>query len=203
MCWQTNNDLCSCVCLAHFSRAAGYDVCARGAGMEDVSYKWGKEENFRFFSPLFCLLWLFFLKVRIWCHIYRLNSILGTGEAAGGLIRPCVGWCPSFLMRNVVTWKQIMSHGLVGSFNYALRLLHLGSCHVPVTIYWLKLINSWRKMTIFQSLHIHTRYFSFVEILSDQIQICYIKCERHEMLKSFIFITSWMIPNDRPRLPCP
>lgn len=45
VCWQMNNDLCSCVSLACFSCAAGYDVCARGAGMEDVPDKWGKEAN--------------------------------------------------------------------------------------------------------------------------------------------------------------
>lgn len=31
--------------FSHYSCAAGYDVCARRAWMEDISYKWGKEGN--------------------------------------------------------------------------------------------------------------------------------------------------------------
>lgn len=48
-------------------------------------------------------------------------------ESQGGPFHPCLGSYPSSLVRNAVTWKQIMSYGLLGSFNYAVQLLYLSS----------------------------------------------------------------------------
>lgn len=49
---------------------------------------------------------------------------MGSVEYWGGLFHPCFG----SLVRNAVTWKQIMSCGLLGGFNYAVQLLHLSFC---------------------------------------------------------------------------
>lgn len=49
---------------------------------------------------------------------------MGSVEYWGGLFYPCFG----SLVRNAGTWKQIMSCGLLGSFNYAVQLLHLSFC---------------------------------------------------------------------------
>lgn len=99
-CWQFNNGLCLCVSLANFSCAAGYDVCARRAGMEGVSYKWGKDVIFGFFFFLsLCPRELFFFFLIAWPvpHPWAQST----------------AWVGYFIP--VLKWKQIMSYVLSGS----------------------------------------------------------------------------------------
>lgn len=63
---------------------------------------------------------------------------VGSVEYWGGLFHPCFGSYPSSLVRNAVTWKQIMSFGLLGSLNYAVQLLHLSSRPALFALNWQK-----------------------------------------------------------------
>lgn len=107
-CWQFNNGLCLCVSLANFSCAAGYDICARRAGMEGVSYKWGKDVIFWYFFFLsLCPRELFFF----FFNCVASATSVGSVDYLGGLFHPCFGLFP-FPWWEMLKWKQIMSYGL-------------------------------------------------------------------------------------------
>lgn len=117
----------SSVC-PRLSRAAGYDVGAGRAWLEDLSDKWGKMD-------------IFFLLFSFTVHFASIQNtgvsdapsvilILNRSPGCSGPFHPCFCSDPSAHMGNTVTRPQIMSRCLRGSFRFTLRFFSFASCPV-------------------------------------------------------------------------
>lgn len=107
------------------SRAAGYDVGAGRAWLEDLSDKWGKMD-------------IFFLLFSFTVHFASIQNtglssassvilILNRSPGCSDPFHPCFCSDPSAHMGNTVTRPQIMSRCLWGSFRFTLRFFSFGS----------------------------------------------------------------------------
>lgn len=118
-CWQFNNGLCLCVSLANFSCAAGYDVCARRAGMEGVSYKWGKDIIFGFFFSFHFVHRNFFF---FFFNCLASATSVGSVDCLGGLFHPCFEMetdnelRPLLLSSPLTDWKMIVSNEAISLY---------------------------------------------------------------------------------------